>query len=135
MTGTGNATWTIEARLRFADLDALGHVNSLSLAALVEDGRMRIIFDMPKAMLSEFMLVSLTMQYLAPAGIDEPVMVTTSLVRAGRSSFTFAHTLEQAKTCLARAESVVVHVDQSSRKSMPLTEEQLRFLRRQGESL
>lgn len=89
---------------------------------------MRIILDMPMAALSEFMLVSLTMQYLAPAGIDEKVKVTTTLVRIGRSSFTFAHTLEQANTCLARAESVVVHVDQEARKSMPLTEEQLQFL-------
>lgn len=128
MSVTGARQWTTEARLRFADRDALGHVNSLSLAALVEDGRMRIILDMPMAALSEFMLVSLTMQYLAPAGTDEPVMVTTNLMRIGRSSFTFAHTLEQANTCLARAESVVVHVDQKARKSMPLTEEQLQFL-------
>ncbi len=120
--------WTSEARLRFADLDGLGHVNSLSLAALVEDGRMRIVLGMPMAPRSEFMLVSLVLQYLAPASIDHDVMVTTILTRIGRSSFTLSHTLEQANTCLVRAESVVVHVDQEARKSLPLSEEQLQFL-------
>ena len=120
--------WTSEARLRFADLDGLGHVNSLSLAALAEDGRMRIVLGMPMTPRSEFMLVSLALQYLAPASIDHDVMVTTILTRIGRSSFTLSHTLEQANTCLVRAESVVVHVDQEARKSLPLSEEQLQFL-------
>jgi acyl-CoA thioester hydrolase len=120
--------WTVETRLRFADLDGLGHVNSLSLAALVEDGRMRIILDVPMAPLTEFMLVSLMMEYLAPASTDEPIIVTTTTMRIGRSSVTFAHTLKQADTCIVQAESVVVHVDQKVRKSMSLTEEQLQFL-------
>ncbi|MGP2490930.1 acyl-CoA thioesterase [Mesorhizobium sp. PUT5] len=128
MTISEGRQWTSGARLRFADLDGLGHVNSLSLAALVEDGRMRIILNMPMTPRSEFMLVSLTMHYLAPAGIDHDVKVTTMLARVGRSSFTLSHTLEQASTCLARAESVVVHVDQEARKSLPLSEEQLQFL-------
>lgn len=128
MSGGEGRVWTSEARLRFADLDGLGHVNSLSLAALVEDGRMRIILDMPMTPLSEFMLVSFSMQYLAPAGIEPDVTVTTALTRVGRSSFTLSHTLEQANTCLARAESVVVHVDKKARKSLPLSEEQLQFL-------
>ena len=128
MSALAGRTWTSEARLRFADLDGLGHVNSLSLAALVEDGRMRIVLDMPTSPYGEFVLVSLTMQYLAPANIDHDIMVTTTLARAGRSSFTLSHTLEQANTCLARATSVVVHVDKKARKSLPLSEEQLRFL-------
>ena len=129
MTAPEGRTWTSKALLRFADLDALGHVNSVCLAVLAEDGRMRIIVEIPIAPLSEFMLVSFTMQYLARADINSDIDVITKLARIGRTSFTLSHSLEQASTCLARAESVVVHVDKRTQKSTPLNEEQLRFLR------
>ena len=60
-----------EALLRFADRDAMGHVNSLKLAELIEDARLDFLAGIPQAPDVEWRLVSLRVDFHARSGAME----------------------------------------------------------------
>lgn len=105
--------------LRFADLDALGHVNSLRLAELVESTRMGILAKVPACDPAEFVLKALHLEYMAPAKQGSALEVLTRVSSVGRTSIRLDHIIRSADPSdsyvVLEAQSVVVHVDMASR--------------------
>src|SRR5262245_26461457 len=112
------------ATLRFADLDALGHVNSLRLAELVEDGRMQVLNRVPKSEDSDFVLVSLQLDYKARATPGGTLQVVSWVEKIGSSSIRLKHVItEEPSTgpAILEAASTVVHISRSTKASAPLS--------------
>jgi len=70
-------------------------------------------------------LVSLTIDWTAPATFDEQLSVGLSLQRVGRSSYTLAFEISRAETSelLATASVVYVNFDAATRRARPLPDE------------
>jgi acyl-CoA thioester hydrolase len=119
------------ATLRFADLDVLGHVNSLRLAELVEDGRMQMLDQVPRSEESDFVLVSLHLDYKARATPGGKLRVVSRVETIGRSSIRLRHAVTEegsAGTVIVEAEAVVVHVSRITKAAAPLSEDQRKAL-------
>jgi acyl-CoA thioester hydrolase len=111
---------------RFGDVDALRHLNNVALARIYEEARVRFIDDSGVRERFEpkhwFVIVELSIQYLAEGGYPDMLTVGTGLVRVGGSSFTIAHGLFQNGRCIGTAESVLVYVNRAEGGSRPLPE-------------
>lgn len=114
-------------KLRYGDTDRQGHVNNAVFATFMETGRVELIYN-PQAPLLEdgfsFVLAKLDIDYLAEVLWPGTVEIGTRVVKVGRSSVTMEQAVFQNAVCCARALTVVVHFDQTTRKSHPFSEAQ-----------
>lgn len=122
--------------IRFADVDAQGHVNNVIFATFIETGRVTISrdpeqgFQVPGA---GFALRKLTIDYLAEMKWPGQVTIATRIRRIGKSSLTLAHGLFVGNTCTATAESVMVLVDGKTRRPCPFPDDIAAKLRNAAE--
>jgi acyl-CoA thioester hydrolase len=109
--------------IRFGDTDRQGHVNNAAFATYCESGRVAFLYD-PSGSLAppgcSFVIARLTIDFRREANWPGTVEIGTRILTIGRSSFTLAQGLFQGGTCFATAESVLVLMDHSTRKSTPL---------------
>jgi len=114
--------WT-PVTLRFRDLDLLGHVNNVSLAGWLEDGRVGM--ELPVQPLTPdyagpvIVLVDLRIQFLAEVRFGSEVRVGTRVQRIGRSSATIGQAVFADGECAAAAEAVEVLIDADTRRPTP----------------
>jgi acyl-CoA thioester hydrolase len=121
----------VEERLRFADLDRLGHVNNVAYAVFCENARvvmMRELGYRPGEGEAEWVLARITIDFLAPVFYPGTVLVGTRPMRIGRSSATFGQGLFAGDACVATALSVAVLVDGATGRSRPIPDEARRVL-------
>ncbi|THV25116.1 acyl-CoA thioesterase [Peteryoungia ipomoeae] len=114
-------------KLRYGDTDRQGHVNNAVFATFMETGRVELIYDPQNPLLEEgfsFVLAKLDIDYLAEVLWPGTVDIGTRVVKVGRSSVTMEQAVFQNDVCCARALTVVVHFDQTTRRSHPFSEEQ-----------
>ena len=132
--------FTLRARdkLRYADTDRQGHVNNAVFATLLETGRVELLHD-PGSPLVErgtaFVLARLALDFRAEIVWPGEVLIGTRVAAVGRSSVTLQQALFQHDRCVASAESVIVLMDETTRRSRPLSPgaaERLRALARPG---
>lgn len=120
-------------KLRYADTDRQGHVNNAVFATFLETGRVEILYD-PAAPLAEdgasFVIANLSLSFRAEINWPGEVVTGTRVSRLGRSSVTLEQGLFQDGRCVAMAETVIVQVDNTTRRSRPLGEQALERLRR-----
>jgi acyl-CoA thioester hydrolase len=109
---------------RFGDLDPLSHLNNVAVARIYEEARVRFIDESgvrehfePKHW---FVIVELSIQYLAEGAYPDMLTVGTGVVRVGGSSFGVAHGLFQNGRCIGTAESVLVYVNRVEGGARPL---------------
>lgn len=110
-------------KIRYADTDRQGHVNNAVFATLLETGRAEIIYDQAAPLVepgTSFVIARLALDFRAEINWPGTVWVGTRVARIGRSSFTLQHGLFQDEICVATAEVVIVHVDDTTRRSRPL---------------
>ena len=112
-----------EIDVRFADTDAMGHVNNAVYLTYCEIARIRYWTDVtgePIALGTEgaesLILAEARITYRAPAFHGETVTVETRATRMGRSSFTLEHRLLAAvpdgpERLVAVSESILVRYD------------------------
>lgn len=111
--------------VRYGDTDRQGHVNNAAFATFLETGRCQLLYDpaLPLAPAgTAFVLVRLVLDLRQELHWPGTVEIGTRLARLGRSSFTLSQALFQAGRCAATSESVVVLMDESTRRATPLPE-------------
>jgi acyl-CoA thioester hydrolase len=122
------STWPLRVDIapRFGDLDPLRHLNNVAIARIYEEARVRFIDESGVRRHFEpkhwFVIVELSIQYLAEGAYPDMLTVGTGVVRIGGSSFTIAHGLFQNGRCIGTAESVLVYVDRVAGGARPLPE-------------
>lgn len=132
---TGPFRHVVDITVRFADTDAMGHVNNAVYLTYCEIARIRYWTDVtgePIALGTEgaesLILAEARITYRAPAFHGEIVTVQTRAVRIGRSSFTLEHRLTAAlpggeSRLVGTSESILVRYDYAAMVSVPLSAE------------
>ncbi len=120
------ATWISDV-IRFNDLDPNGHVNNVAVCTFFEDGRVmfrrRHFSGQVKNVLTGFVLARYVIEYHRPLAFPGSVEVGTTIIRIGRSSYTFGQAVFRGDNCAATAEAVQVRIDPETGRSIPLSDE------------
>ncbi len=118
---------------RFSDADRQGHVNNAVFATFFETGRIAAMaaagtsFSKPGF---SVVLVRICIDYKKEVQAHGTVEIGTAVKAIGGSSATFTQALFQNGVCVAAAESVLVQLDNATRRSAALDEETKARLRR-----
>lgn len=99
---------------RFADMDVLGHINNVSMAGLFEHGRgmfNQAIEVQNKAAGQRWLIVSVSLDYIAEAHFPEHVDVACGILRIGNSSWDIASAAFQGGECKATCITTIVLTD------------------------
>jgi len=111
-------------KLRYADTDRQGHVNNAVFSTLLEFGRAELLLD-PATPLAEqgaaFVIARLDLDFRSEMTWPGTVDIGTRIVTIGRSSLTLRQGLFQDGRCAATAETVIVQMDEATRRSRPLS--------------
>lgn len=112
-------------KLRYRDTDRQGHVNNAVFATFLETGRAEILYD-PAAPLAEpgtaFVIARLVLDFRSEITWPGEVQIGTRVVSIGRSSIKLDQGIFQDARCVAMGETVIVLMDESTRRSTPLPE-------------
>lgn len=99
---------------RFADMDVLGHINNVSMAGLFEHGRgmfNHAIEVQRRAAGQRWLIVSVSLDYIAEAHFPEHVDVACGILRIGNSSWDIASAAFQGGECKATCITTIVLTD------------------------
>lgn len=114
----------LEERLRFSDTDMVGHVNNAVFATMFESGRVALLFDPEQPLAGPgqtFVLARLGIDFRAELHYPGMVTIASGVSRIGSSSITMPQALFSGERCVATGESVLVLIDQQTRRSAPLS--------------
>ena len=111
-----------DIQLRFADTDALGHVNNASFATFAEIARLDFLQRLGGSVRS-LILASIHLDFRKQVVLGDTVYVETWIEKLGSSSVTLAQEIYANGEKAADVRSVVVYFDYSNQKSRPLTPE------------
>lgn len=120
-------------KVRYADTDRQGHVNNAAFATFLETGRVELLYDAERPLASEggaFVIASLKLNCLGEINWPGRVEIGTRVAKIGRSSITLRQGVFQDDRCVATAETVIVQMDERTRRSMPLSDHAVRILER-----
>lgn len=112
-------------KIRYVDTDRQGHVNNALFASFLETGRVEILYNPAYPILAEgssFVIASLKLEFLEEITWPGQVDIGTGIRKIGNSSIIIFQNLFQNENCVANAETVIVHVDNITRRSSPLTD-------------
>jgi acyl-CoA thioester hydrolase len=134
--------------VRFADTDAMRHVNNAKYLTYCESARLRYWTDVTGEGFSEgndgaesLILAEARITYRAQTQFGETVVVQSRATRIGTSSFTLQHRLTAGfpggpRRLVAVSESVLVRYDYAAERPVPLTSELIAALEaHEGRSL
>ncbi|HHS83004.1 MAG TPA: acyl-CoA thioesterase [Devosia sp.] len=110
-------------QLRFADTDAVGHVNNAIFATLFEAARVEFLFEPGHPVLSpgtQFVVARIAIDFVGELNWPGNVHVGSRIARVGNSSFDLFQAMYFQQKCVAVCDSVIVVMDQTTRKSSPL---------------
>lgn len=112
-------------KLRYADTDRQGHVNNAVFANMLETGRVELCYD-PGAPLHAagctFVIASLHLDFRGEITWPGRVEIGTRVATVGRSSLNLEQGLFQNGKCVATARTVIVQMNEASRRAEPLSE-------------
>lgn len=124
--------WTQE-RVRFSDTDMIGHVNNLAFTAYLETGRSMFLrdftlgVDAPRAL---FVLAEVSVRYLSEAHWPDEVAIGTGVTEIGQRSIRIGQGLFTGERCFSTAESVLVLMDEATRRARQIPEDIRAWLQR-----
>lgn len=119
-------------KLRYADTDRQGHVNNAVFSTMLETGRVELLYAPEGALHDEgcaFVIASLHLDFLGEIRWPGRVDVGTRVASIGKSSLTLEQGLFQEGVCVAMAKTVIVQMNEASRRSQGLTESTVQRLR------
>lgn len=111
-------------KIRYRDTDRQGHVNNAVFSSLLETGRVELLYSPDNPVARDgcsFVIVSLKLDFFSEMQWPGEVTVGTRVARVGNSSFTFEQALFQNGVPVAHSESVIVQIDDATRKSVGLS--------------
>jgi acyl-CoA thioester hydrolase len=101
-------------RVRFRDLDALGHVNNAVFLTYIESARVAFLVGLGAATTLEDMAIivaRIEIDFRAPVGFDEELEIEVRASRFGDKSFDLDYELRVDGKIVAQAKSVLVGYD------------------------
>ncbi len=110
------------AETRFADMDLLGHINNVAMAGLFEHGRgmfNHAIEVQRRAPGQRWLIVSVTLDYIAEAHFPEHVDIASGILRVGSSSWDIASAAFQGGKCKATCITTIVLTDNDGPTALP----------------
>lgn len=117
-------TFRTTDKIRYSDTDRQGHVNNAVFAKFLETGRVEILYDPAFPLLvpdSAFVIARLVLDFRAEMAWPGTVQIGTRIASIGRSSLTLEQALFQDARCVASAETIIVLIDTSTRRSKPFS--------------
>lgn len=114
-------------RVRFRDLDSLGHMNNAVYATFLEQAR--IAFLSPYGAETENMILArLEIDFRSPAELGETIEISVTPTRVGTKSFDLEYVMRAGERVVAEAKTVLVAYDYERARSIdipPAWKEQL----------
>jgi acyl-CoA thioester hydrolase len=113
-------------RVRFGDIDALGHVNNAVFLTYIESARVAFLFDAGAATSLEDMSIivaRIEIDFRAPVRLGGEVEIAVRASRFGNKSFDLEYVLRVDGDVVAEAKSVLVGYDYEKRESMAIPDE------------
>lgn len=113
-TDPASYPFTCTTETRFQDLDPLGHINNVAMAALFENGRVRFNrhLDLERRERGErWLIAAVAINYVAEAFFPDPVEVRSGIGRIGSSSWDIYSAAFQNGTCVATCVTTLVLTD------------------------
>ena len=108
-------------KLRYADTDRQGHVNNAVFATMLETGRVELLYSPPlHDEECAFVIASLRLDFHSEINWPGRVDIGTRVVSLGKSSLTLDQALFQNNNCVATAQTVIVQMNQNTRRSQAL---------------
>jgi|688.fasta_scaffold141365_2 acyl-CoA thioester hydrolase len=114
--------WITE-KLRYCDTDRQGHINNSVFVIFLECGRVSILYDPESPLISDgysFVIAHLSIDFLWEMNWPGEAGIGTRIIRLGKSSVTFAQGIFVNDKCVATAKTVIVLMNEKTRKSEPL---------------
>ena len=111
--------------IRYGDTDRQGHVNNAVFATFLESGRVRLLYDPANPLADSgaaFVIARLMLDFRAEIAWPGEVAIGTRVAAVGRSSMTLEQGLFQNRRCVAKAQTIIVQMDEATRQSRPLSE-------------
>lgn len=111
-------------KVRYADTDRQGHVNNAVFSTFLETGRVELLLHPNKPLLSSggaFVIASLNLNLLSEIKWPGIVDIGTAVVKVGNSSIQLVQGLFQNGKLTATAETVIVQMDEETRRSKALS--------------
>jgi YbgC/YbaW family acyl-CoA thioester hydrolase len=124
-------------KLRYGDTDRQGHVNNAVFATLLETGRVEMVYAEGKPLMDPgcaFVIARLELDFVAEILWPGRVDIGTRITSFGRSSMKMEQALFQNERLVARAQTVLVQVNETTQSAQPLSEEAVARLKRLGAS-
>jgi acyl-CoA thioester hydrolase len=112
-------------KLRYGDTDRQGHVNNAVFATLLETGRIEVLRDATAQLTEdgrEWVIARLTLDFLGEILWPGQVDIGTRVQRIGRTSVGMEQALFQEGRIVARAETVIVQMNNETRRPEPLSD-------------
>jgi acyl-CoA thioester hydrolase len=113
--------FTYQMQTRFSDLDKVGHVNNVSVAAIFQEGRNRFIhaFQLLQAAPCNFVVAAAYIEFADDLFHPDPVDISVGLIEVGRSSARVGQVACQNGRICAYAEAVQVARDEKGSTAWP----------------
>jgi len=111
-------------KLRYGDTDRQGHVNNAVFSTFLETGRAELLLNAERPMADSgcaFVIARLLLDFRGEILWPGEVTIGTRVKVVGRSSVTLAQAVFQDDRCVAIAETVIVQMDEATRRSRPLS--------------
>ena len=123
-------SWSVD-KLRLGDTDRQGHVNNAVFATFAETGRIEFMRDEafnPNHRGTGFLVARIEIDFRAELLWPGTVDIGTRLVAIGRTSWRVEHGMFAGERCVATGVSVMVTIDDETRRPKPLSAELRRWL-------
>ena len=111
-----------DIQVRFADTDALGHLNNTAYSFYAEHARLEFFSDLG-AEVAGLILARIALDFRRQVRFREDVYVLTRVERVGNSSVTLAQEVYATEELAAEASSVVVLFNYEAGRSKRIPEE------------
>jgi acyl-CoA thioester hydrolase len=109
-------------KLRYGDTDRQGHVNNAVFATFLETGRVELLYSENLADEgAAFVIARLELDFLSEVNWPGDVEIGTVVLDVGRSSFKLFQKVFQDGNPVAQAVTVIVQMNEATRKSHPLS--------------
>ncbi len=116
--------YSCAVQVRYADVDAMDHVNNAVLVTYLEVARTGLwrdrIGSSGSARDFPFIVARIAVDYRAPIRLEDVVCVEVGVAKVGRSSFTLPYRITASGRLAAEAESAQVLHDYASGTSLPI---------------
>jgi acyl-CoA thioester hydrolase len=109
-------------KLRFQDLDLLGHVNNIAFNVMSESGRVALLWEKEKDLRIKghnYVIARYEMDYLGEMHWPGEVVIGSGIKRIGNSSIHVFQGLFQNEKLVATAINVCVLINERTRKGAP----------------